>query len=84
MNVEHAPVVVLDEAWRQDPHEARKHDQIGLEAVNDMCQGRIERFAPVEVTVIHHGSRDALRAGVLETRRIGAVADDGGDARDQK
>ena len=80
MNVQHAPGVMIDEARRQDAHEARQHDQVGREAVDDLRQGGVETVAVGKALVVDHRGGNAVRGGKFEASCVGAVGDHGGNA----
>ena len=79
MNIENTAFARLHELFRENAHEARQHDEIGVIAVNDPPQFLFEGLAVGVERVIHSNRVDSLASGRFKTLRERTVRDHGGD-----
>ena len=79
MDVDDAFRVAFDKCFCQHAHEARKHDVVGCELVDQRRECAIEGLTCRVRLVIHYASCYAALRCRRETARVGTVADDGLD-----
>ncbi|MNN25377.1 hypothetical protein D3C81_1388490 [compost metagenome] len=73
VDIQHAARVMLHELGRQNAHEARQHNEIGLVRVDGIAHRRIKTGTIGVLLVVHHARGNAVFRRKRQTAGVGTV-----------